>query len=66
MRVTPHFFRDCAATTLAYDSPDSARLTRGLLGHTNFRTGEKHYNQAKGIEAGRRYADVLAGLTKVR
>lgn len=36
-RVTPHMFRDYAATTLAYDSPESAKLTRALLGQTTFR-----------------------------
>jgi integrase len=60
VRVSPHFFRDCAATTLAYASPEHAWLTRPVLGHSSFRTGERHYNQAKGIEAGRRYAEVIA------
>jgi integrase len=64
VRIPPHFFRDCAATTLAYDSPDSARLTRGLLGHSSFRTAEKHYNQATMIDAGRSYAGLIANLSK--
>jgi integrase len=62
VRVTPHFFRDAAATTLAYASPESARLTRAILGHSSFRTAEQHYNQATGIEAGRQYADLIARL----
>ena len=60
VRVTPHFFRDAAATTLAYASPESARLTRAILGHSGFRTGEKHYNQATMVDAGRKYADLIA------
>ena len=62
--VSPHFFRDAAATTLARTSPEAARLTRGLLGHSGFRTATRHYNQARGIEAGRDYAAVLARLKK--
>jgi integrase len=61
-RFSPHLFRDCAATTLAYHSPDSARLTRGVLGHSGFRMAERHYNQATALDAGRRYAEVLARL----
>lgn len=62
MRVPPQFFRDAAATTLARTSPEAARLTRGLLGHAGFRTAERHYNQARALEAGRDYADVLTQL----
>jgi integrase len=62
--IPPHFFRDCAATTLAYHSPESARLTRGVLGHSGFRIAERHYNQANAIEAGRTYAALIAHLTK--
>ena len=43
--IPPHFFRDCVATTLAYHSPESARLTRGVLGHSGFRMAERHYKQ---------------------
>lgn len=62
VRVPPQFFRDAAATTLARTSPEAARLTRGLLGHAGFRTAERHYNQARALEAGRDYADVLTQL----
>jgi integrase len=60
--IPPHFFRDCAATTLAYHSPESARLTRGVLGHTTFRIAERHYNQATALEAGRKYSKLLKEL----
>lgn len=59
VRVPPHFFRDAAATTLARDSPEHARSAGPLLGHTNFRTAEKHYNHARSIEAGRVYNECL-------
>ncbi|MCV6826084.1 MULTISPECIES: hypothetical protein [Halocynthiibacter] len=63
-RVCPHLFRDCAATTLAYDSPDAARLIRALLGHSTFRTAERHYNQARAINDGRTYASLLEDIRK--
>jgi integrase/recombinase XerD len=64
VRVPPHLFRDAAATTLARMSPDSARLIRPLLGHAGFRTAQRHYNHARGIEAGRDYAALVARLKK--
>ncbi len=51
--ISCHLFRDCAATTLAVTSPDMARLTKGLLGHSSDRTATRYYNQATSLEAGR-------------
>jgi integrase/recombinase XerD len=64
VRVPPHFFRDAAATTLARMAPEQALLIRPLLGHSSFRTTERHYIQAQGIEAGRTYAAVIERLRK--
>lgn len=61
-RVPPHFFRDAAATTLARISPDAARLIRPVLGHSGFRTAERHYIHAQTIEAGRDYAALVQRL----
>lgn len=61
-RVPAHLFRDAAATTLARESPEAARLMRPVLAHTGFETAERHYNHARSIEAGRDYAAVLRGL----
>ena len=41
VRVSPHLFRDAAATTLARSSPDAARLIRPVLGHTSGSTAER-------------------------
>jgi integrase/recombinase XerD len=62
IRVSPHIFRDSAASTLARRSPQNARLIRPLLAHASFGTAERHYVQAQGIETGRDYAAVLARL----
>jgi integrase/recombinase XerD len=59
VRVSPHLFRDAAATTLSRASPQDARLIRPLLAHASFGTAERHYIQASTIEAGRSYADIL-------
>jgi len=60
--ISPHLFRHCAATSIATDSPRMARMTRALLVHTSNATGEKHYNRANMLDAGRRHAAVLADL----
>ena len=57
--IPPHFFRDCAATTLALSSAKDARGIRALLGHASDRTSERHYNQASAIEAGRELQDIV-------
>lgn len=62
VRVPPHFFRDALVTTLRRESPDAARLTRPLLGHAGFRMADEHYDQARSLDATRRYASVLSGL----
>jgi site-specific recombinase XerD len=64
VRVSPHLFRDAAATTLARQSPADARLIRPLLAHSGFGTAERHYIQAQGIETGRDFASVIAELSK--
>jgi integrase/recombinase XerD len=44
--VPPHFFRDCAATTIALYDPEHVGIIPALLGHTTPRTAEQHYNHA--------------------
>ena len=60
VRVSPHFFRDSAATTLTRISPQAARLIPSVLGHKGPGTAEKHYIHAQRIEAGRDYAALIA------
>ena len=62
VRVTPHLFRDAAATTLSRASPENARLIRPLLGHASFGTAERHYVHAGRIEAGRDHARLIETL----
>ncbi len=60
--VTPHLFRDAAATTLARTSAASARMIKPILGHSTTRIAEAHYIQADTIAAGRGLAAALETL----
>ena len=51
--VNPHLFRYAAATTLAIVDPGHVRVAAPLLGHRTFATTERHYQQAKTLEAHR-------------
>jgi integrase len=64
--VTPHLFRDAAATTLARTSAASARMIKPILGHTTTRIAEAHYIQADTIAAGRGLATALQALKQSR
>lgn len=62
--VNPHLFRDCAATSIAIVDPEHVRGIAAILGHATMDTSERHYNQARGLEAGRRYQGTIAALRK--
>jgi integrase/recombinase XerD len=62
--VAPHDVRDAAATTWAIAAPDRIGISRDLLGHADLRTTGKYYNRAKGIEASRACAQVIAVLRR--
>jgi integrase len=64
-RVSPHLFRDAAATTLARISSESARLIRPILAHSSSATAERHYIHAQTIDAGRDYAALITRLRGV-
>ncbi len=61
--VNLHLFRDGAATFWALKAPAQVRAAGELLGHAHPRTTERHYNQASGIQAGRKLADALSRHT---
>ena len=50
-----HAFRDGPATALAIEDPEHVLCASPILGNADPRITEKHYNQAKGIEAVREY-----------
>ena len=60
--LSPHMFRDCAATAVAIDNPKHIGDASLVLGHAGHRTTEKHYNHARSLEPSRRHAAMLASL----
>lgn len=60
--LNPHLLRDCAATTLALESPDLAQTASPLLGHRHVSTTSRNYVQAKNLEASRRMNAILSAI----
>jgi site-specific recombinase XerD len=60
--INPHLFRDCDATALALEDPAHVRIASTLLSHRTFKTTEKYYNQARGVEAVRTLQKFLLSL----
>lgn len=63
VRIPPHRFRHCAASTIAILAPNRIQVAPALLDHSSLRTTAKHYIMARGIEASREYAKVIGDLT---
>lgn len=57
--LSPHLFRDCAATTVALRAGSKMGTVVALLGHRSPKIIDRHYNQADMIGAVRRYHDLL-------
>ena len=57
-----HLFRDGAATTIAVNASADIGIASDVLGQSDPRTAERYYNQARGVEASRRYHGLLADL----
>ena len=55
-----HDFRRAAATFLAMDAPEKIGLIPGVLQHASPDVGDQHYNLARSMQAGRRFAAHLA------
>lgn len=53
IRLTPHGFRHCAATSIAENDTENYHTIRIILGHATIRTAEKHYIHAKAGHAAR-------------
>lgn len=59
LAINPHLFRDCAATMIATVSPEHAHDIAAVLGHSTLATSARHYNQARSLDAGRRFHATL-------
>jgi integrase len=58
----PHSFRDSVPTSLAMDDPKHVGVASAILGHSDPRVTERHYNLAKSIEAVRDYQESIRRL----
>jgi integrase/recombinase XerD len=57
--MSAHLFRDAAATTVALRNPALIGILADVLGHARLETSERYYNQARRIDACRRYQEFL-------
>jgi integrase len=64
--VSPHLFRDAAASTLATEAPNQVRMAAPLLGHRSFQTTEKYYRQAKAQHGHDRFIEAMSTLRSER
>lgn len=55
-----HDFRRAASTFLAMEAPEKIGLIPGVLQHASPEVGERHYNLARSVQAGHRFAAHLA------
>jgi len=60
--ITPHLFRDCAATSIAIHDPEHVWITTNILGHNTLASSQKYYDQSRMLEAGRHYQSIISGL----
>ena len=62
--ISPHLFRDCAATTLATYCPEQVLVGAGLLGHSDLRAIHNHYIHAQTMKAGKAHQNTIASLRR--
>ena len=60
-RINPHLFRSCLATSTAVHHGAHMGLAMTVLRHQSSEVIERHYNQAKMIDAVRAYQEMLLG-----
>ena len=58
--VSPHLFRTAAATTAAAYGGNTPHLASAVLGHTDPRVTEEHYNRASSVSASKIYAEIVS------
>jgi integrase len=60
--VSPHLFRTAAASTAAAYGGNTPHLGSAVLGHTDPRVTEEHYNRASSMSASRIYAEITSSF----
>jgi integrase len=59
VNVSPHLFRTAAATSAATHGRDTPHLASAVLGHSDPRVTEEHYNRGSSVSASKTYAEIL-------
>ena len=62
--ISPHRFRDMAASTIASHAPEHIHAAAPLLGHATLRTTEKYYRQARAQEGQKRYISTIEDIRR--
>jgi integrase len=62
--VSPHLFRTAAASTAAAYGGDTPHLASAVLGHTDPRVTEEHYNRATSMSAAKTYAEIVEAVMR--
>jgi integrase len=57
-----HAFRHIAATSIATEDPEHARIIACILGHTSLQMADKHYNRARQTDAMTAHQKVIRRL----
>jgi integrase len=58
--VSPHLFRTAAASTAAAYGGNTPHLASAVLGHTDPRVTEEHYNRASSVSASKIYSEIVS------
>jgi integrase len=61
-RLNPHLFRDCAATSIAYEQPENVEIAATILGHATLATTEQYYIHAQSVRAAGHYQEHIVAL----
>jgi site-specific recombinase XerD len=60
--LSPHLFRDCAATSVAIEDPHHVRIAASILGHHSLSTTQRFYDQSRMLVAGRCYQSTMSKI----
>jgi len=60
--ISPHLFRNAAATSAALHASKSPHLATALLAHTDEKTTEAHYIRASSLSVARDFAELIGDL----
>ena len=62
IRLTPHLFRDCVASTIAEHAPEHSGIIARILGHQTLQTAYAHYIHTGTARAARAHQAHIAAL----